>query len=86
MRRANLHPNPLSGYSEDYPDDEDDAFLEDDEPDALCTDCGDDVFCTDRHFTEGFEWFGSILCEGCFNERREEEGDDPTTQGSESDQ
>ena len=23
MTRANLHPNPLSGYSEDYPDPED---------------------------------------------------------------
>lgn len=32
MRRANLHPNPLSGWSEDYPDPEDER--ED------CADCG----------------------------------------------
>ena len=74
MGKANLHPNPLSGYSEDYPDPEDD-FDADDEPDALCADCGDDVFCTDRHFTEGFERFGALLCEGCFNERCEEDDD-----------
>ena len=78
MGKTNLHPNPLSGYSEDYPDDEDVELGEDDfdEPDALCADCGDDVFCTDRHFTEGFERFGAIVCEGCFNERCEEDGDD----------
>lgn len=77
MGKANLHPNPLSGYSEDYPDDEDTGPDWDDlgEPDALCADCGDDVFCTDRHFTEGFERFGALVCEGCFNERCEDEGD-----------
>ena len=38
MGKANLHPNPLSGYSEDYPDDEDVELGEDDfdEPDARC--------------------------------------------------
>lgn len=69
MSRTNLHPNPLSGVSEDYPDPE--------EPDALCADCGDDVFAEDRHFVEGFERFGALLCEGCFNERCEEEDDEP---------
>lgn len=32
MKRANLHPNPLSGHSEDYPDPDEDR--ED------CDDCG----------------------------------------------
>ena len=72
MSRANLHPNPLSGVSEDYPDP--DKFDEgDDEPDALCADCGEDVFAEDRHFVEAFERFGTLLCEGCFNDRCEEE-------------
>jgi hypothetical protein len=60
----------------EFDPEEDEAFLSEDdfdEPDALCTDCGDDIFCTDRHFMEGFERFGAILCESCFNERCEEE-------------
>lgn len=39
----------------------------------VCTDCGDDAFAEDRHFVEGFERFGAILCDGCFRERCEEE-------------
>lgn len=76
--KANLHPNPLSGVSEDYPDPDEIELSEDDfdEPDALCADCGDDVFSEDRHFVEAFERFGTLLCEGCFNERCEAEGDD----------
>jgi len=79
VSRANLHPNPLSGVSEDYPDPDEIELGEDDfdEPDALCADCGEDVFAEDRHFVEGFERFGALLCEGCFNERCEEEDDEP---------
>lgn len=75
-KQANLHPNPLSGYSEDYPDPEDDMPEEDEEPDAMCADCGEGVFAEDRHFAEGFERFGALLCEGCFNERCEDEDDE----------
>lgn len=75
MRKANLHPNPLSGYSEDCPDPEDEADDLEPEPDALCSDCGDDVFCSDRHFVEGFERFGAILCACCFEDRCEDDGE-----------
>lgn len=59
-------------------DDDDEVFpAEDDfdEPDALCADCGEDCFAEDKHAVECFERFGAILCEGCFNERCEEEDD-----------
>lgn len=50
--------------------------LEDgEEPDALCGDCGDPVYAQEIS-VEGFERFGAILCQPCFNERCEEEGDE----------
>jgi hypothetical protein len=57
-------------------DEDDDVFLAEDdfdEPDAVCADCGDDCFAEDWHFVEAFERFGAILCDGCFQERCEDD-------------
>ena len=47
-----------------------------DAPDGMCSDCGDAIYAEDHGLTEGFERFGALLCEGCFEARDDEPADD----------
>lgn len=63
MSKANLHPNPLSGYSEDYPDpDEFDFDNEYDADDEEYDDCGlmPDGQCT-KAGSEECDWICGAL-------------------------
>lgn len=50
-------------------------FEDGEEPDALCGDCGDPLYAEELN-VEAFERFGALLCDTCFDERCEEDGDD----------